>query len=50
MLAVGVPEEDGVIHSDSELQDGRESFGEVGDLTKKNVGAEVVENHNTDAD
>ena len=49
MFAVAVPEENGVVHGDSELKDGGEGFGDIGDFAKDDIGAEVDKNHNANA-
>ena len=36
-----MPEEDGIIHGNGELEDGGEGFGDIGNLAKELVGAEV---------
>ena len=41
MFAVGVPEENRVIHGDGELENGGESLGDVGNFAEEEVGAHV---------
>ena len=44
-----MPEENGVIHGNGELKDGRKSFGEVRNFAEEEIGTEIIDNHNTDA-
>ena len=44
-----MPEKDGIIHGDGELEDGSERFSDVGNLTEELVSAEIDENHDADA-
>ena len=43
-----MPKENGIIHGDGKLKDGREGFGDVGNFTKYNISAEIDENHDAD--
>ena len=44
-----MPEEDGVIHGDGQLQHRRQRLGDIGDLAEEYVGTHVVENGDADA-
>ena len=41
MLAVGMPKEDGIIHSNGELENGGKSFGDIGNFAEDDIAAEV---------
>ncbi len=41
MFTISVPEENRVIHSDGELQNGRKSFGDIGNFAEDDITAEV---------
>lgn len=48
IFAETVPEENGIIHGNGELQDGGKGFGDVGNFAKDKVSAEVDDNHDAD--
>ena len=50
LLQVAVIEENGVVHGDAQLEHRRDGLGNVGDLAQENVGAEVVENSQANAE
>ncbi len=37
MLAVGVPEENGIVHGDGELENGGESLGDIRNFAEEKV-------------
>ena len=41
LLVVAVPQENGIVHGNGKLQDCRQRFGYVGNLSKEIVAAEV---------
>jgi hypothetical protein len=45
-----VPEEDGIVHRDGQLQHRGQGLGDVGDLADEIVGAHVVDDRDADAD
>ena len=49
LLVVAVPEEDGVVHGHRQLQDRGQRLGDVGYLPHKIIGAQVQQDHHTDA-
>ena len=48
VFAVAVPQKDGIVHGDSQLQHRRKRLGDVRDLAQKEVGAEIEQNRNAD--
>jgi len=50
LLLVAVPEEDGVVHRDGQLQHRGQRLGDVGDLAHDRVRAHVVDDRDADAD
>ena len=49
LLVVAVPQEDGVIHGDGQLQHRGQRLGDIGDLAEKPVAAQIQQDGNTDA-
>ena len=49
LLGVAVPEKNGIVHGDAQLQNGGQRLGYVGNLAHKEVAAQVVENRHADA-
>ena len=49
-LAVAVHEHDGIIHGESELEDGSDGFGNMGDFGENEVGARVDEDGEADGE
>ena len=48
LLVVAVPEEDGVVHGDGQLQHGGQRLGDVGNLAQEEVGAQIQQDHGAD--
>ena len=44
-----MPQEDGIIHRDGQLQDCGQGLGNVGDLTEEDIGAQIQKYHHADA-
>ena len=49
LLVVAVPQENGVVHSDGQLEYCRQRLSDVGDLAQEVVGAHIHQNHHADA-
>ena len=49
LLIVAVPQKDGVVHGDGQLQHGGQGLGDVGDLTEEVVAAQVEHDAHADA-
>ena len=49
LFQVTVPQENGVIHGHTQLQDCTQCFGEVGYFSGENVASQVIENGHADA-
>ena len=50
IFGVAVPEKDGVVHRDAQLQNRGNGLRDIGNFSKKNIAAEVVHDGDTDAD
>ena len=50
LLVVAVPQEDGVVHRDGQLQHGGHSLGDVGDLTHHHIAAQIIDDADADGE
>ena len=50
LLVIAVPQEDGVVHCDGQLQHGGHGLGDVGDLTQHHIGAQIIDNADADGE
>ena len=50
LLVVAVPQEDGIVHGDGQLQHRSHSLGDVGDFTQYHIGAQIIDDAHADGE